>query len=116
MIRFVDVSGPVRVEDGIQPRQAEAGMEISRYGDKCVIVTGDQGRAKFTVNGRQAEIQPNSYLAVRPQGSRSHRVKSTSSELKIVVGRIWSWLYETAGGRDEGEFDEGRNAVAGVRG
>lgn len=116
MINFIDVSGPVRVEDGIQSQQAEAGMTISRYGDKCVVATGSQGRAKMTVNGHLMELSGDSYFVVRPQGSRPHRVKTSSSDFKIIVGRIWAWTFKVVGGREGGDFDEKRNAVAGVRG
>ena len=117
MISFDDVSGPCIIEDGVQSRQAQAGMMISNYGDKCVVATGAGGRAKLTVHGgSQIDLTPNSYLVVRPQGSRPYRHKSSSSDLKIWVGRIWSTAFELFGGRPSVDIVEGSNAVAGVRG
>lgn len=116
MLVFQDVSGPCVIEDGVQSRMAEVGMSISNYGDKCVIATGNGGRAKLTINGHLIEIPPDSYLVVRPQGSRPYAHRSEGGDLKVWVGRVWSTVFEAMGGRASGDIVEGGNAVAGVRG
>ena len=117
MISFDDVSGPCIIEDGIQSRQAQTGMTISNYGDKCVVATGEGGRARLRIHGSSpVNLPPNSYLVVRPQGARPYRHKTNSSDLKIWVGRIWATAFEVFGGRPSEDIVDGSNAVAGVRG
>jgi hypothetical protein len=116
MLKFVDVNGPCVIEDGVQSRMAEVGMTINNYGDKCVVTTGKGGRAKLEINGSLIDIPPDSYIVVRPQGSRPYKARSESGDLKVWAGRVWSTVFEVFGGRPSGDIVEGGNAVAGVRG
>lgn len=115
VIVFNDVSGPCLLEDGIQSRRAYSGMVISHYSEKCIVATGVNGRAKLTVNGHLIELPPESYLAVRPMGSRVFRHKSNTNSFMIWCGRIWATVMDVVGRPDEKEVNPG-NAVAGVRG
>jgi hypothetical protein len=116
MINISEASGPVRVEDGRQSIQAESGMTINNYGEKCVIATGDGGRATFSFNGHQIKLSPNQYFRVRPLGSRVFGFMPRSREMKIALGRLWSHIFEAVGGREDRDWIEGANDAPGVRG
>jgi len=113
MVRILIVQGDVLVEDRTQGylQMARNGMVLPDRGD-CLVVTNTTSRAQIDIGGKIIQLEPSSYLRLRPDGRTwwDRHGLPPGGDTRLWIGRIWAAM----GGptADSG----GPNAVIGVRG
>jgi hypothetical protein len=108
MIKFLSVSGDVLVEEDAMryTQMATPGLELGGAGN-YLIATTQTSSARILVNEILFDLKPSSFLRVR--GPRSWWDRHTEQVLN-GLGRIWARI------ANDDKWDQGANAVAGVRG
>jgi len=108
-IHFHEVVGPVAFDDRYSTQEAYTGLELDADARPYVIMTGDHGSAVLIIESRTITLSANSFLYTK--WSNPGRTQSAGTEIRQLIGRIWSKI-------DSGALREDTigNAAVGIRG
>ena len=109
-VHFVIVTGHVAIDDKVSFQDARSGMNVETGGRPHIIVTGDHSTASVMLGNGPEIVFIGANSALHVNYPRPSLIKSASKDLRYIVGKLWSKIYE-----DEWKPEEG-NAVIGVRG